>query len=88
MQVGDFITVDGKQATIKARHAAGKHVQYELSDGRTLLDLHLRKDVELCGTSIPGTPIIMPVSAPPRKDFGRLGKDILPHAEFGEDSHD
>lgn len=47
VNVGDKVVVDGKQAVVTSRTAAGKHVSFTLSDGRVRNDLHLRKDVEV-----------------------------------------
>lgn len=79
MKNGDLVQIDGKKLRIVSSWGQGKHRVFHLEDGQHVIDLHLRKDVVLCNVE---------ASAPSRKDFGRLGKDILPHAEFGEDSHD
>lgn len=39
LKPNDRIKLDGKEVTIVSRHAAGKHVRFHLSDGRTMLDL-------------------------------------------------
>lgn len=39
LKVNDNIVVDGKKASISAIFASGAHTRYELSDGRSLLDL-------------------------------------------------
>lgn len=47
VKTGDRIRVDGAEATVTARHAAGKHTRYTLSDGRVMHDLQKRDDVEV-----------------------------------------
>jgi hypothetical protein len=45
MEVGNRVVVDGVEANVVGRHASGKHVNWQLSDGRVITDLHLRGDV-------------------------------------------
>ena len=47
VKTGDKVRVDGVIATVDARWAAGRHVQFTLSDGRKMVDLHKRDDVEV-----------------------------------------
>jgi len=49
VNTGDRILVDGREALVNARWASGRHVQFTLSDGRVLLDLHKRDDVQVLG---------------------------------------
>jgi hypothetical protein len=53
VSTGDRIRVDGAEATVTARHASGKHTRFTLSDGRVLLDLQKRGDVELLAGKAP-----------------------------------
>jgi hypothetical protein len=53
VSTGDRIRVDGAEAVVTARWASGRHTQFTLSDGRQLLDLHKRGDVELLAGSAP-----------------------------------
>ena len=38
---GDRVTIDGKTATVRGWWGQGKTTVYQLSDGRTVFDLHL-----------------------------------------------
>lgn len=53
VKTGDRIRVDGAEATVTARHAAGKHTRYTLSDGRVMHDLQKRDDVEVLAGKAP-----------------------------------
>jgi hypothetical protein len=47
MEVGNRIRFNGKELTVRGRAAAGKHVQWTLSDGNQYVDLHLNDEVEV-----------------------------------------
>ena len=53
INTGDRIRLNGTEATVTARHAAGKHVRFTLSDGRVVHDLDKRDDVELLAGKAP-----------------------------------
>jgi len=38
---GTKVIVDGIQAVVKSSFASGRHRQYSLNDGRTIIDLHV-----------------------------------------------
>lgn len=52
VNTGDWILLDGKTVQVMARWASGKHVQFTLSDGRKLIDLHKNPAVQIVSPEI------------------------------------
>ena len=59
INTGDIVKVDGVEATVVSSFASGKYRKYELSDGRTALDLKDEcrvgkeiKEINLTGASL------------------------------------
>lgn len=84
MDVGDKVRVDGKVGKIVSCYAQGKHTNFCLDDGRALLDLHLRDDVELVGGKKVRT---QPVRIEEERQPRVLGEDGNT-PEYGEDFQD
>jgi hypothetical protein len=90
VSTGDRIKVDGKEATVTARHAAGRHTKFILSDGREMLDLHKCGNVELLSGSAPALkPKSVPERAKERYTFGKKKQgtveDVREESPNGED---
>jgi len=44
---GDRVSIGGTEAVVETTWGQGRHTAFKLTDGRVLLDLHLREDVEV-----------------------------------------
>lgn len=62
---GTKVMVNGTQCVVKDSHAAGKHRQYKMSDGSTIIDLH----VMVTNNKATVLPEIQETSGPAKEKF-------------------
>lgn len=87
VSTGDRIKVDGKEATVTARHASGRHTKFILSDGREMLDLHKCGNVEVLGGGKPPAPKKSYTPQDSKYTFGKKSniEDVRGELANGED---